>query len=127
MPTLPLILTFDRLIKSQNHTTYSHWSRYYADEKDWLRRVRLQTQKYQGLYLPWSSWRVERIYRHPAKEMDYANLVGGAKPLIDSLIKCRMIVDDRPANFECDYQQYPGDRSMTILTLIRWADERPPT
>jgi len=125
-PGLPLTVCFDRLVRSQNSSTYSHWSRYRSDKKDWLERVGLRFRAYRGLYLPWSRWSVERIYKHPNREMDFANMVGGTKPLIDCLIEQGVIEDDRPNNFECDYTQYPGDRSVTILTLLEYADERPP-
>lgn len=68
--------------------------------------------------LPESAWVLERVYTPPGKEMDYANFVGGAKPLIDGLIHYGIIVDDAPSHFHCKYEQTPGDENATYLILL---------
>ncbi len=110
--------TFSRLVESQNATTYSHWRVHYDDKKDWLTRVVDHFYKYRGVCLPWSRWSLRRIYAGRNRELDYANLVGGAKPLIDSLIDTGIIVDDAPAYFKCDYEQERGENNCTVLELL---------
>lgn len=117
--SLPFSIEFDRSIESQNTSHYAHWSRGRKDKKDWMRRVAIKLAKMRGLMLPWSSWAIRRIYCSPKREMDFANVVGGAKPLIDSLRDCSIIEDDSPKYFECEYRQEKGDRNVTILTLVK--------
>jgi hypothetical protein len=114
---LPFEVHFGRLIHSQNISTYAHWSVPKKDKDDWQRRVNLAFRDYRGVLLPWSSWEIRRIYAHPNRRMDYANMVGGCKPLIDALIDCHIIVDDADKYFECSYEQDKGVESYTWLIL----------
>jgi hypothetical protein len=68
--------------------------------------------------LPWSRWRLERIWCAPKREYDFANFVGGAKPLIDCLIDHGLIYDDDPKHFTCEYEQIPGESNHTRLILL---------
>lgn len=122
-PELPFRVSFDRHVESQNKTTYSHWSKHFADKKDWLRRVQKAFADYHGMRLPWSSWALVRVYSSRRRLMDFANFVGGAKPLIDCLTECGVIYDDDPLHFTCSYQQVAGDTDITYLTLLEYKDE----
>lgn len=117
------IAVFDRLVESQNKTTYSHWRAHYDDKKDWYSRILSTFYKYRGIKLPWSHWSLTRIYTGRHRELDYANLVGGAKPLIDSLIDCGIIEDDKRVNFVCDYDQNRGKVNATKLCLLEVRSE----
>lgn len=125
LPGLPLTFTFDRAVLSQNRTTYAHWSSHHKDKRSWEKHLLPQLGPYQGLLLRWSSWRLTRVYAGRCREYDYANLIGGAKPLIDLLIEMRILIDDSPGHFLCDYVQEPGDANQTILTLLEVSDGRP--
>jgi hypothetical protein len=105
-------------VESQNATTYSHWRVHHDDKKDWLTRVVNAFYKYRGVCLPWSHWSITRIYSGRNRELDYANLVGGAKPLVDALIDAGIIKDDGPKYFLCDYHQERGDNNHTLLKLL---------
>jgi hypothetical protein len=122
---LPFVATFTKLVSSQNKTTYSHWSVHHADKKAWIAQVRLRLPRLFGLRAPWSRWKLERVYSGRNRELDFANLVGGAKPLIDVLTEFGIIVDDSPAHFLCEYDQRRDDSSRTILTLLEIRDARP--
>ncbi len=117
LPALPWRCELERQICSQNDTTYSHWSVYSRDKNRWINHLRWQTKALQGLKLEWSQWRIERHYAAPMKEYDFANLVGGAKPIADCLIELGIIVDDRPANFVASYAQVRDTRKYTALIL----------
>ncbi len=123
MPQLPLVLTFDRLTESQNESTYAHWSTYSKDKRNWQLRSMVAMLKIAGLNLWWSRWSIVREYAHPHRELDWANLVGGAKPLIDCLVNQQVIKDDRPKHFLCGYNQRKADESRTILTLEEYREE----
>ena len=47
--------------------------------------------------------------RRTAKLMDYGNLVGGCKPLVDALVKTKLLVDDNPTNLRDHYRQVISD------------------
>jgi hypothetical protein len=117
LPTTPWSIDVDRVIISQNKTTYSHWTVYNRDKRGWLTHLRVRTRELQGLRLGWSRWRFERHYASPAKEMDYANIVGGFKPVPDCLIELGIIMDDKPSMFEASYGQVKDTTNFTVITL----------
>lgn len=117
VPELPAVFELPKRISSQNKTTYSHWKIHYRDKQDWMRLVGTILSPCHGLRLEQSCWSLTRLYGGREKEMDFANLVGGAKPLIDCLTEYEVIVDDAPTYFTCRYSQERGGHSMTILTL----------
>lgn len=51
---------------------------------------------------------ITRVYIGRQQEMDYANLVGGAKACVDALKIAGLIVDDAPAWLEDCYAQLRG-------------------
>ena len=110
---------FNRGVLSQNKTTYSHWTTYKRDKASWLSYSHLLTPL-RGCCLPYSEWELTRVYTPPKRLYDKANLIGGAKPLIDTLVKLGVIWDDDPTHFECDYKQEKGDVNATRLTLVRY-------
>lgn len=126
LPELPYELRFDRQVLSQNRTTYSHWSVYKRDHLDWKSRAVIQLRGLAGAYLPYSEWSLTRLYCPPKREFDLANLVGGAKPLIDCLAELGVIVDDAPKYFRCTYRQFKSDRNQTVLTLLKVTDGTSP-
>lgn len=121
-PKLPAVFELPRRLKSQNKTTYSHWKVHHLDKQAWTKLVGHILRPCHGLQLPWSRWSLTRLYSGREREMDFANLVGGAKPLIDTLTDYQVIVDDAPTYFSCDYSQERGGRSMTVLTLLEIGD-----
>lgn len=122
-PPVPVTFRLNRLISSQNKTTYSHWTVHHRDKRAWKKVIAVQLASLRGLYLPYSEWHIERVYAHPKREMDFANLVGGAKPLIDCLSEEGIIVDDAPRYFTCTYKQRRGESNHTELTLVGYTHE----
>ena len=91
-----------RQIPSQNKSQYKHWS-YYTKERDaWF--VLLRTQLAPQKALKAKVRLCIRSYR--TRLLDYANLVGGAKPIPDCLIRLGYLHDDSPQWFECSYEQF---------------------
>jgi hypothetical protein len=64
-----------------------------------------------------------RSYR--TRLVDYANLVGGAKPIPDALIRLGWLKDDNPRWFHCDYFQFQvtKDKERTELEFLPWHGE----
>ena len=90
-------------IPSQNVTQYAHWSKYHAIKKSWLYALRAALGTAPAT-LGRSPRRVE-IIAWRSREMDYANLVGGAKPIPDALTRLGWLVDDSPQWMVCSYEQ----------------------
>lgn len=62
------------------------------------------------------------VTRYGARELDYDNLVGGAKPLVDCLKVAKMIEDDDPKHVAITYLQHAGVPKKKRRTEIelRW-------
>jgi Holliday junction resolvase RusA-like endonuclease len=102
-----LTLTIRKRIESQNRRDAWHWARRAKDRDDWQSRIIVQ------VYLCGAhsclSPKVKRratITCYRTRLIDVGNIVGGAKGLVDALTRSRLIVDDSPKWFECEYRQF---------------------
>jgi hypothetical protein len=106
----PLLITIRRRVPSQNESMYRHWKRYTTERDTWFVLLRAQlpprVQATVPVRLAIRSYRIRLV--------DYANLVGGAKPIPDCLIRLGYLKDDSPHWFSCTYEQF----------LVPKADER---
>lgn len=118
VPELPITFEIPALIESQNKTTYSHWRVHHADKTRWYALVGAYLSPLIGAAFYRSKWEITRLFCPPRRELDFGNLVGGAKPLIDCLTEHQIIVDDKPKNFECVYAQRPGSQNLTTIVLL---------
>lgn len=55
--------------------------------------------------------------RYSAGELDYGNLVGGAKPLVDALVKEGVLYDDKPRWLDEDYRQQPTPKGRGRIVI----------
>ena len=126
MPEIPpppygRIVTLRRRVPSQNQTQYGHW-RAYAKERDvWYVLLRAQLPPRLSPEVPVRM--ALRSYR--SRLVDFANLVGGAKPIPDGLIRLGYLKDDSPRWFHCDYVQttVPKAEERTELEFLTWSAE----
>jgi hypothetical protein len=58
-----------------------------------------------------------RYYRPGKRDYDKANLIGGAKGVIDVLVTRGLLLDDSPKHFEGIFSQKPGDIDLVALTF----------
>ena len=60
------------------------------------------------------------IERHGPRLLDYDNLVGGAKPLVDALQRCGLVWDDSPRYCRVTYSQrvVGKGRTKTLVSVI---------
>lgn len=61
-----------------------------------------------------------RLWGKHQSAYDTDNLVAGGKPLRDILVRCRLLVDDRPSCCDIYYQQYKNlvsDKPQTIVKV----------
>lgn len=100
------LVTIRRRIPSQNQLHYRHWSRYTQERDAWFVLLREQLPPRQPANEPVAL--AIRSYR--SRLLDYANLVGGAKPIPDCLIRLGYLKDDAPRWFSCRYEQFQVPR-----------------
>ncbi len=118
----PVTFQLEREIPSQNIHHNQHWSGYSAEKHVWLSLVALTMKPVLNCRFPWSSWQIIRVMGPKSRLYDHANLVGGAKPLVDSIRDNHIVLDDAPPNILIDYDQEIGDRCYTLITLKETAD-----
>lgn len=119
LPQLPCHWTFDRAVLSQNITTYGHRWVYHSDKVSWVKYLVPAMTNVAGLDLTKSFWCLARHYAKPKREYDWANFVGGCKPIIDVLTNMRIIRDDAPLYFNCEYVQVLDTKNFTKLSLLK--------
>lgn len=108
-----------RRVPSQNQTQYRHWSEYVREREAWFLLLRAQLPPRRP---PEHPVRIAlRSYR--LRLVDFANLVGGAKPIPDALTRLGWIRDDHPRWFFCDYSQIqvPRAEERTEIEFLPWA------
>ncbi len=105
-----MLITIKRLLPSQNKSAWSHW-RVYAKERDvWYAMIRAKLTPRK----PPEHKVLVAIVSYRNREIDYGNLVGGAKPIPDALVKLGYLKDDKPKWMECSYKQ----------VMVKKAEER---
>lgn len=122
---LPLKFAFQLAIPSQNTAGHTkHWSGYQKVRKAWRDVVDYHMRELHGLNLSFSRWHFLRIIPERGKYYDDANLVGGAKALVDALTFHHIIEDDGPQYFKAMYEQEPSvvrhlaDGRHEVLTVV---------
>lgn len=118
----PRIITIARRLPSQNDSLYRHWKAYTTERDAWFVLLRAQLPPMRPVEHPVRM--AIRSYR--SRLMDYANLVGGAKPIPDCLIRLGYLKDDSPTWFSCTYEQFqvPKDQVRTEIEFVDgiWQD-----
>jgi hypothetical protein len=103
----PRTITILRKLPSQNETLYRHWKAYTTERDAWFVLLRAQLAPCKPVDYPVRM--AIRSYR--TRLIDYANLVGGSKPIPDCLIRLGYLKDDSPRWFECTYEQFLAPKS----------------
>ncbi len=113
-------VTLNRRVPSQNQLHYRHWSRYRTERDAWFILLRSHLPPRSAVQEPVGL--IIRSYRN--RLLDYANLVGGAKPIPDSLIRLGYLKDDSPRWFSCRYEQIqvPRKDERTELEFCAWQE-----
>lgn len=120
---LPLhrTLVIKRRVPSQNQFQYRQWKAYFKEKEAWYLLIRAQLAPRIAVAEPVRL----RLVSHRNRVIDYANLVGGAKPIPDVLKMLGYLKDDSPRWFFCEYFQMPCARAdeRTELTMLPWSGE----
>jgi hypothetical protein len=112
------LIVIKRRVPSQNASQYAHWSTYTRERDAWFILLRAQLPPRAAPEYPVRL--MLRSFR--TRLVDYANLVGGAKPIPDCLIRLGYLKDDSPRWFSCEYQQHRVAKAeeRTELEILPW-------
>lgn len=103
--------------KGGNRWAYKHAREQYTAAL----RVAMRREIGPGGQLPRTPKRVviTRYWAKRQRAFDHANLVGGAKPLVDAMVRVGLLVDDSPEWFEGYYRQArdPDGRGWTVIVI----------
>jgi len=91
-----LAFTLDGAPMLPNRLQRQHWTRVSAHAKTWHWRVRVAIGRDRPEQ-PLTRARVELV-RHSSRTPDEDNLVSSWKPVIDALVRSKVLVDDKPEN-----------------------------
>jgi hypothetical protein len=116
-PTIYGTVTIKRRLPSQNKCHGSHWRTYRKEFDVWAWMM--------GLALPLrtsppTTQVCIRIISYRNRLCDFANLVGGSKPIPDILKRRGYIRDDKPEWFHCEYAQVqvPKTDERTVIEFL---------
>lgn len=108
-------LTVNKASPSLNELQGLHWARLRARNLEWLNLL-WEAKLDAGVHgMPMFERSKVRIVRQGAKLLDIDNLTGGMKPLIDSLRKLGIIVDDSPDRMALTVEQNIGKPKRTVI------------
>lgn len=115
----PITVTLPFASPSLNELLRWHWSkrRKYHDQVCLLLRMQVQMHRYE----PANKRMHMELLRVGKRTIDADNLVGGAKPIVDALVKATLLVDDSPKWLEGTYSQLTDRRNQyTQIILYPW-------
>ena len=101
--------------KHQNVFHYKHWSAYRKERDAWAMLLRAQLPQRPPVTVPVRL----SIASFRTRLCDYANLVGGAKPIPDCLIQLGWLKDDHPDWMTGVYEQHVVTKAQE-RTEISW-------
>ncbi len=118
------LIIIKRRVPSQNRSQYRHWSAYARERDAWFLLIRSQLPP---LAQPVAEPVRIALRSYRTRLVDFANLVGGAKPIPDALQRLGWIKDDSPRWFFCDYHQFqvPKADERTEIEFLPWAGDLP--
>ena len=115
-PEQPWSIAIARRVPSQNQFHYKHWTAYRKERDLWTVLLRAQLpQRTPPVHIPVRL----TITSFRTRLCDYANLVGGAKPIPDCLIQLGWLKDDHPDWMEATYTQQVVEKTKE-RTEITW-------
>jgi hypothetical protein len=110
-------LTIKRRVPSQNNSTKQHWSVYHKEKSAWKMLLSAALPRRSA---PPALPVKMRLTSYRNRLVDFANLVGGAKPIPDILKTLGYLRDDSPKWFDCEYKQFqvPRVEERTVIEFL---------
>ena len=96
-----------------NRYIRQHWATRRKEKEEWAERFLRLAPVTAPIDI-----HVERIYGGRGKAMDPDNLVGGVKPLLDGMVKAKIIPDDNPDQIRLYVSQVKGDSNAVRVTVV---------
>ena len=110
------VARIDRKILSRNELDKMHWSKRHREREQWAVAIRFEGF---GGRVPQADGPMKiNILSNRSRKLDYDNLVGGCKPILDALKKLGAIVDDKPGMVDVTYSQQGASEIGTIIEMI---------
>ena len=109
------ILELRKKIKSNNILLRSHWNIKRIDKKEFSLLIRSQMRlKIIEFIEPRKKCSI-LVISYRKRLLDYDNLVGGCKQLVDAMIEECLIHDDSPDFLDIKYEQYKAKEEHTMI------------
>lgn len=115
-----------RIQLAQRTPSLNQWQRWH-----WAKRARYKKRLAAEVAILSCGQRLEavpmfvRITRHSPRKLDYDNLAGGCKPLVDALVKAALVVDDTCDWVVVEYLQDKGEGMTIEIQPLDLIDETP--
>ena len=113
----PLVITLPIRIQSRNVLDRQHWAVKRKDKKMYSLLVRNQMRLHKIPLADPKKYKISIISMRK-RQLDYDNLVGGCKYLIDALIDEQFIFDDSPKYLDLKISQVVSDEYSVIISRI---------
>jgi len=111
---------------SPNQWVFKSWREYHKIKQNWLRLIYEASIQHSQFGQPMAACSLE-VQRQGIRELDHDNLVGGLKPLIDSMVKLGFLADDTSDVIQItNYHQVrvPKKTEQCTLIILRELDGR---
>ena len=102
-------------VKSRNVLDREHWAVKRRAKQEWGLFIRNQMRLRKIKKAECKKYKI-CILSYRKKKLDYDNLVGGCKGLIDALIDEEFIFDDSPDYIDLHVEQHITNKYLTIIT-----------
>jgi hypothetical protein len=111
-----IAFTLPEATPSLNTLLRLHWSAKMRlrSRWQWLVRAAIADLKLKPEHLGYARVTIERF---SPRRLDADNFAGGAKQLMDCLVREGFIQDDSPRYIECEYRQHFGAEAKTLVKI----------
>ena len=104
-------------ILSRNVLDRQHWAVKRKEKQHWCLLVRNQMRLNKVRFTEEKEKHSIEIISYRSRKLDYDNLVGGCKYLIDALIDEKMIYDDGPDYLDIKISQQIDKKQRTVVII----------
>ena len=108
------IITLPIKVESRNKLDRQHWAVKRKAKQQYQLFIRNQMRLKKVELAAKKKYSIE-IISYRKKKLDYDNLIGGCKHLIDALIEEQFIFDDSPEYIDLKVEQYTAKEYQTII------------
>ena len=112
------VLELKMKILSRNILDRQHWAVKRKDKQLWALLIRNQMRLNKIKLTKDKEKHNIKIISFRSRMLDYDNLVGGCKQLIDAMIQEGLIYDDNPEYLDIEITQVKSKQQLTIITRV---------